>query len=528
MPKKPRRKSCSPKEGGDDRFTFDEEAAARAERFVEIFCRHWQGEYAGKLFKLLPWQRDVVRQVFGWKRRTDGTRRYRRVSVWVPRGNGKTPFAAAIALCLLFTSGEKGAEIYSVAADKKQATIAFEDGKQMVLQSKPLRTASKVFRRAIAYPKNGSRWEVMSSDAKTKHGYRPFVVIFDELHTQKSRELWSALQTGLGKRKAPLLISISTAGVYDPESLAWDEYCYARKVKDGVVEDPFFLPVIFEAEETDDWADPKTWAKANPGLGITIMQDQLEAECRQALETPAMQAEFRQFRLNTWVRAVGAEIDPKKWAGCNEPPLIEGKAPCWAGLDIGERDDLAALGLWFPNSDGRHSVLVELFIPAEKVLQLERLHRVPYRAWVEKGIVTVAGEHSVDTAVIRKRLNALRTIYNIREVGFDPWNAYRLAQELGEEDGFTVVELRQGSKTLSEPVKDFLALIPEKKLRHGGNPALDWMASNFCVRRDANGNVAPRKMSKNQKIDGISALLNAWARARLAGGKKPGIRVVVL
>lgn len=152
-----------------------------------------------------------------------------------------------------------------MAADKKQATIAFEDGKQMVLQSKPLRAASKVFRRAIAYPKNGSRWEVMSSDAKTKHGYRPFVVIFDELHTQKSRE-WSALQTGLGKRKAPLLISISTAGSTTRESLAWDEYSLAaRKVKDGVVDDPFFLPVIFGAGEKDDWADPKTWAKANPG-----------------------------------------------------------------------------------------------------------------------------------------------------------------------------------------------------------------------------------------------------------------------
>ena len=279
MPAK-RRSRRSSSDAGDARWWFDETIADRAVAFIESL----ELREAGQPFVLLPWQKEIVRTLFGWKDQS-GRRRYRRVSIWLPRGNGKTPFAAALAVCVLYVSGISApdAEIYSVAADAKQAEISFLDGAHMVRTSPTLAGLTREYRRSLVFLKNRSSWHVMSSEAKTKHGYRPYFVLFDELHAQINRDLWSAMKTGLGKGKRDtLLVSISTAGVYDPESVGYTEYVYAKKVRDGAIEAPDVLPVIFEAGPEDDWTDPKVWAKANPGLGYTVYEDTLRAECEQA------------------------------------------------------------------------------------------------------------------------------------------------------------------------------------------------------------------------------------------------------
>lgn len=514
MPRRPRSPASSG-DGDDPRFYFDADAARDAVEFIECL-RLRVGDFQGQRMKLMPYQREIVEKLFGWRRRADGKMRYRRLSLWIGRGNGKTPFMAAIMLCLLFTSGEKGADLYSVAGDTDQARIAFEDGAFMVREDPVLKSVTREYRREIQYPRNGSVWKVLSAEAKTKHGLRPYAVGFDELHVQASRDLWAAMKTGLGKRKDGLLITTSTAGVFDVESLAWCEYDFARKVRDGAIDAPDVLPVIFEASPDDDWTSPEVWKKANPGLGYTIFEDTLRAECEQAKEQPAALAEFLQFRLNIWVNAAHAAIDMNAWDACDLPVMVEQRPRAWAGFDIGERDDLSALTIVVPHADGTASVTMDAWIAAEKVTKLEHAHGVPYGAWIRDGYIRVTDGNSVDVEHVRARLRQLRESYDIREVAFDPWNAYALAQRLADDDRFTVVEVRQGTKTLSEPTKDFLARIPERKWRHGGHPVLRWMASNLTLRRDANGNVAPSKSSKNAKIDGIAALITAWSRARLA------------
>lgn len=521
--KRPKRRSSA--DGGEDgRFYFDAEAADRAVAFIETLRLRGESGADGGRLKLMPDQRETVRNIFGWKERRTGRRRYRRLSIWKPRGNGKTPFAVAIALCLMFTAGVPAAEIYSIAADRKQAEISFEDGKHMVLTSKVLRGVSRCLRRSIEYTPQSSRWEVWSSDAKTKHGFRPLCVIFDELHTQKKRELWSAVKTGLGKSdRDTLLITISTAGVYDPESLGYTEYVYAKKVATGVVDDPHFLPVIFEAdpEVANDgrWATREVWAGCNPGLGITIQEAVLEDEARQAKEDPAALAEFLQLRLNIWVQATQAAILPEQWAKCHAlDVLVESTRPiAYGGMDVGEKDDLTAIALWIAHKDQTHSIVGSLFMPESKALALSQKHGVDYVDWHRRGFVKWSGVNYVDTDDMRAEWRRLRELYDIREIGFDPWNAYRLAEQLEREDRFKVIEIPQTMKCLSEPTKAFLELVADGKIRTGGHLPLRWMASNLVLFRDGKGNVVPQKQSKTAKIDIIAAAINAFSRARLAG-----------
>lgn len=500
----------------DARFAFDARAANEACRFIESL----ELREGGMQFKLLPWQRHVVRELFGWREVATKRRRYRRVSIWIPRGNGKTPFAAALALCVLFLSGAQDAEIYSVAADTKQAEISFLDGKHMVATSAALSALTKPYRRSLVYERNRSSWHVMSSEAKTKHGYRPYCVVFDELHVQTNRDLWAAMKSGLGKgTRDTLMISISTAGIYDPESLGYSEYTYAKKVRDRVVDDPHLLPVIYEAPATcvedGTWKDEATWAACNPGLGITIQRDTLADEVRQAAVDPAALAEFLQLRLNIWVQAREAAILPAQWDACNAPVLTHDRPRAWVGLDIGEKDDLTALSLWVPHEDGTHSLICDVFMPESKALSLAQKHQVPYPQWMRDGLIRASGENYVDTEDMRARLAELAQQFAIQEIAFDPWNCMEFSRRLQTEDRYTVVEMRPTMQNLSEATKDFLNLIADGKLRHGGNPVLRWMASNLVLFRDGKGNVVPQKQSKNAKIDGIAAGVTAYARARL-------------
>ncbi|HOX23422.1 MAG TPA: terminase large subunit, partial [Elusimicrobiales bacterium] len=308
------------------KYRFDAKAARKAERFFELYLTHVKGEWAGMPFKLERWQREIVRTLFGWKR-PDGTRRYRTCYIEIPRKNGKSSLCAGLALYLLMADREPSAEVYSAAADREQASIIFDIAKSMVSVSNELNLRLKVFRKAIAYNKAMSSYKVLSADAYTKHGLNAHGIIFDELHAQPNRELWDVLATSTGARTQPLTVAITTAG-FDRSSICWELHEYARRIKEGVIEDDSFLPVIYAADEGDDWRDPKTWRKANPNIGVSISEDYLKRECAKAENIPAYENTFRRLHLNQWTQQESRWLPMSAWEACGGqviPEMLKGK-----------------------------------------------------------------------------------------------------------------------------------------------------------------------------------------------------------
>ena len=284
------------------RFYFDEADAARAVEFFPKFLRHLKGEFAGQPFHLLDWQRELlVRPLFGWKRTSDGLRRFRRVFLEIAKKNGKSGMCSGLGLYLLHCDREPGAEIVAAAADREQAGIVFNEARDMNETSAALAGRSETYRRAIVVPGTRSSFKVVSSDVKGRHGPNIHALLFDEFHAQPDRELYDTLAKGVAARRQPIVVLITTAGD-DQDSVCYEEYDYARRVMAGVIEDETYLPIVFEATEEDDWRAPETWAKANPSLDVTVKRDYLEAECRAAVAEPRKQNAFKRLHLNVWTR----------------------------------------------------------------------------------------------------------------------------------------------------------------------------------------------------------------------------------
>lgn len=502
-------------------FWFDEKAAQVAVNFFERLLVHSKGEWAGKPFRLQPWQRDqIIKPLFGWKRQ-DGTRKFRRAYIEVPRKNGKSTLSSGIALYLLFADGESGAEIYSAAADRDQASIVFDEARSMVDASAELSKRAQVFKKAIIVPGTRSTYRVLSADAYTKHGLNAHGIIFDELHAQPTRDLWDVLTTSTGARRQPLTLAITTAG-YDRESICYELHAYAEKVLKGIIADEEFFSYIAKADDDDDWMLPATWQKANPGLGVTVKVDYLEAEAKRAAQTPAYQNTFRRLHLNQWTSQETRWLPIEKWDKCDRPiteKLLEG-AVCYGGLDLASTSDIAAFVLDFPAEPGEpenHVWLPHFWIPKDNLIERARHDRVPYDAWARDGLVTVTEGNVIDYSIIIRDIEALGERFNIKEIAFDRWGAFQISQQL-EGAGFTMVGFGQGFVSMSPPMKELLRLVLDGKLSHGANPVLRWMADNMVVSSDAAGNVKPNKEKSREKIDGIVAGLMALDRAVRHGG----------
>lgn len=296
---------------------FDEVTADRAVSFIETFCYHWEGEWAGRPFVLMDWQRDeIVKPLFGWKRR-DGTRRYRRAFIFLPKKNGKSTLIAAIQLLLLVMDQEPGAQVYSAATDRDQARITWECAANMVRVSEDLSAVLHVRDHisTIVYADLKSKLKALSAVPKSQEGRNIHGLAVDELHAWTDRRLWGALRYGGASRRQPLFIVITTAGD-DLGSLCYEEYEYASKIRDGIIEMPSYLSVIYEAAKEDDWTDPKTWRKANPGLGVTIWEEELAEMVAEALSKPASVADFKRYRLNLWMQAHNPWMEIETWDKC--------------------------------------------------------------------------------------------------------------------------------------------------------------------------------------------------------------------
>ena len=500
----------------ESKYYYDESAAQRAVDFFSICCTHVKGPLAGQPLVLDEWQeRDIVRPLFGWKRKADGTRRYRKAYIEVPRKNGKSTLSAGLALYLTVADDEAGAEVYSAAADRDQAAIVFDVAKSMVGANEELEGMVECFRRSMVVRRTASSYKVLSADAPTKHGLNAHGIIFDELHAQPNRELFDVLTTSTGARVQPLEIYITTAG-YDRHSICWEQHEYACKVRDGIIEDDSLLVAIYCADEKDDWTDPKVWAKANPGLGKSISLEYLERECNSAKERPAYQNTFRRLHLNQWTEQATRWVDMTVWdrntAKVDEAALIG--RPCFAGLDLSSTADLTALVFVFPpdDDDGPYTLLPRFFVPEEAVRIRARRDRVPYDVWVREGYITATEGNVVDYNFIRAQVHTDAEKFLLRELAYDRFNATQLVTDLGS-DGITVVPFGQGFVSMSAPAKELEKLLLEGRIAHGGNPVLRWMMSNVSVRQDPAGNIKPDKSKSAEKIDGIVAACMGLGRA---------------
>jgi len=326
---------------------FDQLAAKRAELFFPIYLRHVKGELAGERFELAEWQRErIIRPLFGWKR-PDGTRRYRVVYVEVPKKNGKSLLAAGLCLLFMAADGEPGAEVYCVASDREQAGIVFDVSKQQVEDNPRLSSRMEVYTKRIVYPDARSFLHVLSGIPRGKHGFNPHAIVFDEFHEQTSWELYETLTKGRAARRQPVIVMITTAG-FDRETPCFEMHEKARGVLGGTLEADDFLPVIFGADEADDWKAEPTWTKANPGLGSSVKLDYLREECAAAAGSIVRQNSFRRLHLNQWTSQETRWLDMDLWA-TNAGPVASDLAgrSCYAGLDLSSTSDFSALALVF-------------------------------------------------------------------------------------------------------------------------------------------------------------------------------------
>ncbi len=531
---------CDPDVGD---YWFDADAAQLALDFFPDMLKHVKGALAKEPFEPMPWQQSIVANLFGWKRRgADGMRRFREVFIYVPRKNGKTTLAAGIVNYVMFCDGEPGAEIYSAAADRDQAALVFAQVTGMIRQEPELNSRCTIYgggpggqSRTIALADYSGSYKVLSADAHTKHGFNSHLVVNDELHAHRTRDLVDVLETSMGSRRQPILLHITTAD-FARESICNEKHDYAIKVRDGIIDNPAFLPVIYEAARDDDWTDPAVWARVNPCLGVSLYKDYLEAQCQKAQDSPAYENTFKRLHLNMqteqatrWLAmhvwdANSDGVDATDWKAAmawRERMLAElaGK-PCWAGLDLANTTDIAALVLMFP-VDAEFVVLPWFWVPKVGAERRERVDRVPYLTWARQGFITLTEGNSIDYRDIRATINTIGKDYGLQDIGFDPFNATHLATELIEEDGFAMVQFRQGAYSYNEPMKAFEGLLLDGHIRHGANPVLSWMASNIAVKTDAQANIYPAKDKSAEKIDGICAAVMGLARA-MFGSEQSG------
>jgi len=522
------------------RYYFDPKKAARAEDFFPLFLKHHIGEFANQPFRLRPDQALlVIRPTFGWRRTDDGTRRFRKVFAFCPKGWGKSPLGAGMGIYLARYDGEPAAEVYAVAADREQARTVHDNAKIMVENSPDLYQGCAILKNAITWPELYAKYVVLSSDASTKHGFRPHGVIFDELHAQRSRDLFEALRKSMAKRAQPLMIIITHAGT-DDETICFEEYDLARRVLAGNAVLEQTLPVLFEAEKGEPWDDPAVWRRVNPGHGVTIKDADIREEAREAAAEPRKRNDFERYHLNRWTSQATAWIPIDWWDACqgalDETRLA--RLECSAGLDLAQKWDLAAfVVVWreyleeatpidiVAEDETTGTVTTKrvalnyrlyvrpwFWIPENTLKQHEQLDGVPYSLWREQGLLTATEGDIIDYSRIYQDITTtiLPRYPRLKQgtIAYDPAFATDLATKLRDLAGLPVLELLQNYKMLSEPSQIVEALIKGRRVTHDGHRVLRWNWENIAVKTDDAGRIRPVKARQaSRRIDGAVATI---------------------
>lgn len=492
------------------------------------FLRNLTHPKSGKPYQLDRWVERVVRAIYG-PRHPDGTRIVKTVPLLLPRGNRKTTVSAALAL--LHTFGPErvpGGEVLSAASDRKQARLAFAEALGIVRATKPLAERATVqdYKNRMVNKKHGSFYEAISCDAGTQHGRTPVFVLADELHAWKKRDLWDVLKSGLVKTPGSLLVVATTAG-RGQENVAHDLIDYARKVARGEIDDPATLPVLFEASADEDWRDEAVWHRVNPGLSCNPPYPDLEGLrqlAREAENRPGDREAFRQLNLNVWL---DHSADPfveiavyDEGAAPLDLDEIEGQ-PCWIGVDASVTTDLTAVVACFRDGD-EFTVLPSFFVPADNLRARADRDGVPYPRWADERHLIPTPGNVIDYRAVEAHIRDLCSRFDVREIAFDPAYSRQISGPLSD-DGFPVVEFRQGWRTMGPAIAELERAIIGRQFRHGGHPVLRWCFENVVVQDDGKGNRSFHKGKSRDRIDGAVATAMAVARAAAGEGSYKSI-----
>ena len=493
----------------------------RVVRFFECVLRHSKGQHAGENFKLLPWQHDIFRELFG-RLKPDGMRQHRVAYIEVPKKNGKSTMLAGIALYMLLADEEPGAEVYGAACDREQAGIIYREAAAMVRASPALSKVLEVVdsRKTIIHRASNSFYRVLSADAFRAEGLNIHALLFDELHAQRDRRLFDALRYGGAARRQPLLLSITTAGEMDRKALWWEQRTYAERVAADPTLDPAFFGCVYKADEADDPFAEATWRKANPSLGHTITLESCASDALEAKKSPSKLNSFLRYRLNVPTASDVRWILPDKWAACGAElrPLTGRQA--YVGLDLSSTTDLTCAVYLFPDEDGTFDVMPFFWAASENAQARAHKDKVPYLDWAKERteygpLLRLTDGNATDYDTVRRDINEISKQFVIRQMGIDPWNAQHISQQL-QGDGFEIVEFRQGFGSMSSPAKFLETLVLSGKLRHANHPVLSYMAANVAIEMNHAGDIKLSKSKSTERIDGMVGLVEAvglWQRA---------------
>ncbi|WGG51817.1 terminase large subunit [Rugamonas sp. DEMB1] len=490
--------------------------------YIEKFFVHIKGPLAGKPILLDPWQKFWTAVLYGWRRIDDGGRRFNRGYEEVARKNGKSTWKGPQGAYLFSMDGEVGAEVYAVATTRAQAMTvfkpAFDNIKRWVRRSAGVARSFKVYG-GLNQEKvelDSSVFAPLPANAENLDGLNPSAILFDELHAQRNRDVWDVMESALGARMQPLLSAITTAG-FILDGICTEIRSYLISVLEGKRIDDAFFGYIYTLDEGDDPFNEAVWYKANPGLGKSKTLEYMRGMARKAAALPGARANFLTKDLNIWCNSADGWFDISVWDKGNkkfDPAMLKGRA-CFGGLDLGSTRDLTAYSLVFPPSEdgGDWHVLVWFWCPTAKIAAEEHDDAAPYKAWEEAGWITGTAGNVTDYNPVRLRILESMREYDIREIGFDRWNALQLANELLE-SGVPLVEVPQNTGGMHPGSKRLEELVYGMRLKHGGNPVLRWCAANTALLFDTNGNFRPDKKKSNAsgRIDGVVATVMALSR----------------
>lgn len=495
-------------------YRFDTGRANKVCRFIELLP-HIKGPKAGEPIVLEPWQVFILTTVFGWVK-ADGSRRFRRVYIEVPRGNGKSALSSGVGLYMLCGDGEGGAEVYSFATTRDQAKIVFGDAQNMARRTPGLRTHFGVDVNAhnINVLRTASKFEALSAEGSTLDGLNTHFACVDELHAHKTRAVYDVVETSIGKRAQSLLWVITTAGS-NRAGICYEVRGFVIKVLAGVAKDESQFGIVYGLDEDDDWTTEEALIKANPNWGISVMPEVLLPLQAKAMTMPSAANNFKTKHLNEWVNADTAWMDMRAWDACKDqtldPEQFAGE-PTYVALDLASKVDIAAkIALHERTIDGKahYYVFGQYYLPRDTV---ERGENSQYQGWEHMELLTVTDGAVIDFDVIEQDLLADCSRFEVREVPYDPFQATQLSTRMAAQ-GVPMVEMRPTVLNFSEPMKQLEALVLQGRLHHNGDPVLAWMMSNVVAHMDAKDNIYPRKERPENKIDGVVALIMALGRA---------------
>ena len=497
------------------------------------FFRDFLHLEGGKPFVLQSWQACILGSLFGWVDE-GGARRFRTAYIETGKGSGKTPLAAGVGLYGLIGDGEENAEVYSCGVTRDQASYLFQYARGMAKDSPELSQllGDGITEHNIAWHETRSYFRPLSSEGRGLDNKRPHISLIDEVHEHPSAIVVDKMRAGTKGRRQALQFLITNAG-YDRQSVCYRLHDYSLKVLEGSVSNETWFAYICQLDPCpscekaghrsaqascsacDRWdTEGPHWLKANPNLGVSLTWQYLREQVEEAKGMPTKQNIVRRLNFCEWTEGEQRWLDKDAWAACGtfvDEVALRGKS-CYAGLDLASSQDIAALALLFPDDDGGFDVVVRFWVPADGARVRSQRDRVDYLRWIEAAVMKATDGNVTDYDVIREDIRELSEAFQIQSIAYDRWGATQLVTQL-QEDGATCVPVGQGFATMSAPSKEFEKLLLGKAIRHGGQPVLQWMASNVVAEMDAAGNVKPSKKKSSEKIDGIVAIVMALSEA---------------